>query len=284
MLNLKQTIPLAWLLLFALPISGHGHDESADTLEAWLDEGYEYWQQVRDVPSLVAFYAERQLGIDYEAGLLDEPEEEELVVTLDGSDCVIYVDMSLALAMTTLQGRRSYDVFRENLKWLRYREGEIDGYMSRLHYFSDWLLTNHDKGILELLFQDEELPLMDPVSFMTENRESYRHLAEDDEMLAEKKQVEAMLSERKLRYIPQDKIPEYESQFQTGDVLAFVTTIEGLDITHTALVKMDGDRAGFYHASTTGAVIVDPATIHEYTRDRNNVDGIVVARLKSHQE
>ena len=91
-------------------------------------------------------------------------------------------------------------------------------------------------------------------------------------------------TERQLRYIPQEKIPEFESQFQTSDVLAFVTTIEGLDITHTALVKMDGDRAGFYHASTTGAVIVDPATIHEYTKNRDNVDGIVVARLKSPQE
>lgn len=284
MMNVKIIIPLLWLLVFAQPLSGHAQKDPAVTLDTWLDEGYEYWQQVRDVPSLISWYAERQLGIEYEAGLLDEPEEEQLVVTLEGSDCVIYVDMSLALAMTTLQGRRSYDAFRENLKWLRYREGEIDGYMSRLHYFSDWLLTNHDKGILKLLFQDEELPLMDPVHFMSDNRESYRHLAEDDEMLAEKKQVEAMLSERELRYIPREKIPEYESQFQTGDVLAFVTSIEGLDITHTSLVKMDGDRAGFYHASTSGGVIVDPATIHEYVRDRDNVDGIVVARLRSPQE
>jgi len=62
-----------------------------------------------------------------------------------------------------------------------------------------------------------------------------------------------------------------------------VTTIEGLDITHTGLVKMDGDRAGFYHASMTGSVIVDPATIHEYTMSRRNVNGIVIARLQSPQ-
>ena len=258
-------------------------DESAETIQEWLEEGLIYWRQIGDVPSLIAYYAERQLGITYVGGLLDESDEEQLVVTLAGSDCVIYVEMSLAMAMTTLQARTSYDAFRENLKFIRYREGKIDGYPSRLHYFSDWLLTNQEKGLLTVLFQEEGLPAIEPLDFMSRNRENYRHLADDDAMIEKIRTIEERLAERRLVYIPQDRIPEFEDRFRTGDILAFVTTIEGLDITHTGLVKVDGDRVGFYHASLTGSVIVDPNTIHEYTEGRRNVNGIVVARLKSPQ-
>ena len=258
-------------------------DEDAATIETWLTEGLEYWRQTQDVPSLITHYAERQLGITYVGGLLDEPDTEQLVVTLEGSDCVIYVEMSLAMAMTTMQARTGYDAFRDNLKLIRYRDGEIDGYPSRLHYFSDWLLTNQEKGLLALQFQDEGLPVIDPPDFMTRNRENYRHLADDDAMFAQIRAMEERLAGMRLAYIPQERIPEFEARFQTGDILAFVTTVDGLDITHTGLVKMDGDRAGFYHASLTGSVIVDPATIHQYTQNRRNVNGIVIARLQSPQ-
>ena len=256
-------------------------DETAATIMQWLEEGLAHWQQTTDVSSLISFYADRQLGITYKGGLLDEPDEEKLVVTLGGSDCVIYVEMSLAMAMTTLQSRTSYDAFRDNLTFIRYREGEIDGYPSRLHYFSDWLITNQEKGLLAILFQEDGLPVIDPPDFMTQNRENYRHLADDDSMFNKIRSMEERLSQRRLVYIPQDRIPEFEHRFETGDILAFVTTIDGLDITHTGLVKMDGDRAGFYHASMTGSVIVDPNTIHHYTVNRRNINGIVVARLQS---
>lgn len=263
------------------PESGNG--ATADTIEKWLEEGFAYWQQVEEVPELISFYAEQQLGIDYEAGLLDAPEQEELVVTLEGSDCVIYVEMSLAMAMTTLQLQKSYDAFLENLEFIRYREGKIDGYPSRLHYFSDWLLTNEEKGLVSIQYQEDNLPVIEPPDFMTGSRENYRHIADDDSLYREIRQMEEALAQYTLRYIPEDMIPEYEQRFETGDILAFVTTIDGLDITHTGLVKMDGDEAGFYHASMTGAVIVDPNTIYEYTTGRDNVKGIVIARLRSPQ-
>ncbi|MBP3193252.1 N-acetylmuramoyl-L-alanine amidase-like domain-containing protein [Natronogracilivirga saccharolytica] len=283
-----------WLVMFMTPVispvpvtavntHGPGNDTVADTIETWLDEGFAYWNQVEDVPALIRFYAERQLGIDYEGGLLDAPEHEELVVTLDGSDCVIYVEMSLAMTMTTLQLQKSYDAFRENLTFIRYRDGEIDGYPSRLHYFSDWLLTNEEKGLVSVKFQEEDLPVIEPPDFMSQNREDYRHIADDDSLYREISRMEKALADYSLRYIPEDEIPGYEDRFETGDVLAFVTTIDGLDITHTGLVRMDGDRAGFYHASMTGAVIEDPNTIYEYTKGRDNVKGIVIARLRSPQ-
>ncbi len=265
--------------------SGGGSDEPVSevdrTIQQWLEEGLEIHQQNSGIPSLISFYAGQQMGMPYVDGLLDEPDEERLVVTLDGTDCVIYVEMSLALTMTTLQGKTAAGDFRKNLAAVRYREGTVDGYGSRLHYFSDWLITNQDEGLLTLLFQEDELPGIGPVRFMTGNRERYRHLAGNDRHWRQIREAEERLDDRVLRYIPADRIPEFEPHFQSGDVLAFVTTIDKLDISHTGLVLMDGNRAGFYHASLTGSVITDPGTIHEYVQRRETIRGIVVARLSA---
>jgi hypothetical protein len=229
---------------------------------------------------LIEFYAKKQLGIAYVAGLLEVPKTEQLVVTLQGSDCVLFVEHSLAMTLTTLQGSQHYDDLARNIALLRYQQGQVIGYASRLHYFSDWLQTNENKSIIKLLHQsDETLPVMDPVNFMTQNRSAYAQLANSDSLYTLLLQREAYLRDRHIRFIPQHRIPELESTFQTGDILSFVSTIDGLDIAHTAIVVRDGSRVGFYHASTTGKVIKDPKTIHEYTTGRRNVNGIIVARL-----
>lgn len=253
--------------------------EPAATIEDWLSDGHHLRAGSVDTPELISFYAERQLGIAYKSGLLDASDEEQLVVTLEGSDCVIFVETSLALSMSTLNGHTSFDAFRNNLRLIRYRDGIVDGYASRLHYFSDWLATNEKKGLLSILFQDSDLPEIGPVYFMSENRVSYRHLVSSDNSYMRIKEIEEQLDSRRLKYIPGSLISEYESEFRTGDVLAFVTSIDGLDIIHTALIKMDGGRAVFYHASQTGSVIVDSKTIFEYLGNRSNIKGIIIARL-----
>lgn len=253
--------------------------EPAATIEKWLSDGLQLHAGSVGTPELISFYADRQLGIAYEDGLLDASDEEQLVVTLEGSDCVIFVETSLALAMSTLNSQTSFDEFRDNIRLIRYRDGIINGYESRLHYFSDWLATNEKKGLISILYQDNDLPEIGPVRFMTANRSRYRHLAASDNIYVKIREIEEELDSRRLKYIPRNRISEFESEFRTGDVLAFVTSIEGLDIIHTALIKTDGGRAGFYHASQTGSIIVDSKTIFEYLGDRSNIKGIIIARL-----
>jgi len=251
-----------------------------ETFESWMAEGQTLRATGVSTEGLIEFYANKQLGIPYIGGLLEVPQMEQLVVTLQGSDCVLFVEHSLALALTTLQGSQHYDDLARNIALLRYQQGQVDGYASRLHYFSDWLQTNEKKGIIKLLHQsDDTLPIMDPVNFMTQNRSAYRQLASSDSLYTLLQQREAYLRDRHIRMIPQGRIPEFESTFQTGDILSFVSTINGLDIAHTAIIVRNGDRVGFYHASTTGKVIKDPKTIYEYTTSRRNVNGIIVARL-----
>lgn len=261
-----------------------GQTSDADertTFESWLIEGQQLKDAGADIHRLIEFYSQKQLGIPYVGGLLEVPKTESLIVTLEGSDCVLFVEYSLALTLTTLQGHTSFDELKKNVALLRYQRGQVEGYASRLHYFSDWLYTNQKKNLIAILNQDDNtLPRLDPVQFMSQNRSSYRQLNESDSLFTLIKQRENYLKDRTLRFIPQNRISEYEHTFQTGDILSFVSTINGLDIAHTALIVRDGDRVGFYHASTTGKVIKDPKTVRQYTLDRRNVNGIIVARIR----
>ena len=46
---------------------------------------------------------------------------------------------ALALTMTTRQHSTRFDDFCRNLCRIRYRDGQLDGYASRNHYFSEWI-------------------------------------------------------------------------------------------------------------------------------------------------
>lgn len=271
------------MIRFLLIVLLFGFQNSTDdrsTFESWLKDGLQKKQAGASVVDLIEFYAQKQLGIPYVGGLLEVPKSESLVVTLEGSDCVLFVEYSLALTLTTLQNSISFDDLSQHVALLRYQRGVVDGYASRLHYFSDWLYTNQQKELISVLHQtDNTLPRLDPVQFMSANRSAYRQLSESDSLFTLIRNREDYLKNRPLRYIPQERIPEFEKSFQTGDILSFVSTINGLDIAHTALIVREGDRVGFYHASTTGQVIKDPKTVYQYTRDRRNVNGIIVARM-----
>ena len=251
---------------------------TSERISKMLQEGKALYSESSNVDSLVSFYARQQLGIPYVGGLLEVPPVETLVVTLDGSDCVLFVEFTTALTLTTLTGSTNFEVFEDNVKMLRYRNGEIDGYFSRLHYFGDWLQDNQRKGVLKVLFQDEAYPLLSPYGFMTSKREAYRQLATNDSLFHLMQLQEEKLNEDRLRYVPKSDIPSIEDQLKTGDIVAFVTNIAGLDVTHTAIIRRNGDRVSFWHASTTGAVIVEPKTLFGYANDRSGLLGIILAR------
>ena len=90
------------------------------------------------------------LGTDYAAGTLEiNSPKEELVVNLRGFDCVTFVENSLTFARCLKNGKTSFEDYKNELKYIRYREGKIDGFASRLNYFCDWIHDNENKGIVK---------------------------------------------------------------------------------------------------------------------------------------
>ncbi|KAA6311079.1 hypothetical protein EZS27_037728, partial [termite gut metagenome] len=84
------------------------------------------------------------VGIPYAAHTLEGGEEETLVINLHQVDCTTFVEYVLAMSLyPPPQGEAMREeVFSENLRQIRYRDGKINGYTSRLHYFSDWINDN----------------------------------------------------------------------------------------------------------------------------------------------
>mgnify|MGYP000087343528 CR=1 FL=1 len=79
---------------------------------------------------------------------MDGTDEETLVVHLDKVDCTTLVETVLALSLTDKYGKSDFESYKKALRCIRYRNGKQAGYVSRLHYFSDWIKDNEQKGIV----------------------------------------------------------------------------------------------------------------------------------------
>ena len=85
------------------------------------------------------------------------------------------------------------------------------------------------------------------------------------------------------RYIPKDKLAAVEDKIQSGDILCFATSIEGLDYSHVVIAYREkpGGRLGFIHASSAaGKVVVAPRTLEAYLQANRRITGITVLRLE----
>ena len=233
-------------------------------VEKWLKEAIGLSQD----SCRTLHFAKKMLGVPYVAGTLDGNEEEQLVVHVDQLDCTTFVETVLALCIADKRGERSFDGFKKALIDVRYRNGILDGYASRLHYFSDWIRNNEQMGFVKectsetACSQPKELWL----DFMTTHVDSYLPMKKDPAL------VEVMAAQEKnwqgtvVSYIPKEKLnlsPE-ELKIKDGDILAMVTNIKGLDIVHVGFAFWKDNHLHLLHASSSAKkVIEDPKTQYE---------------------
>ena len=121
------------------------------------------------------------LGVPYKADVLEAPGKEKLIVKLSSFDCTTFVETLLALTGCALHGKITQPKFRKTLKFIRYRQGTISGYSSRLHYFTDWLRDNEKKKILkDISRQFDAETQRKKINYMTAHRTSYPALKNED--------------------------------------------------------------------------------------------------------
>lgn len=231
---------------------------------------YDSVVDMRALPTheLVMKIAEQFLGTDYVSYTL-EHEPEHLLVYLDQTDCILFVEMCSCFAMTVKASHPSYELLLHNIQQMRYRNGVVDGYASRVHYTSEWILQNAERGVMREITHDlggEEHE--QEFYFMTTHRDSYRQLKNDSVAVAMIRQVEQRLQSTGPYYcLTQDQLrdPVIMAKIQSGDIITFIDTHPGLDLAHVALAyDVDGEMH-FIHASYGAKhVIVEPRTLAEY--------------------
>ena len=219
-------------------------------------------------------------GIPYVAKTLEIGETESLVVNLHGLDCTTYVENILAFSTLLRDGKDNFKDFTKALETIRYKDGTLDGYGSRLHYFTEWIRNNQKKGLLkDITSAVGGVEIKKDINFMGTHRDLYPFLKDDknfEKILATEKE----LAQETFCYLPQDQIEANEHLIQTGDIIALATSINGLDVTHTGIATREKDgRIHLLHASTGSMQVeVTKLPLAEYLKRIKKNIGILVAR------
>lgn len=274
------------LLLLALPASILSQESSvADNNEVIFNKFVEYIAPHRSKPleTILEHTAQFFLGTTYVSHTLDQADDEQLVINLKQLDCVTYVENVLALSYAASSNDLSFDSFKEILKKIRYRNGELTDYASRLHYTSDWIYDNQKNNLLENISQQLlGVKKTKQINFMSSHRSAYRQLAYNNAMLHKIEQVEKTINDRGgFYYLPKGAIYARAKEIPHMAVIAIVTSVEGLDTSHIGFAYQKEGELNFIHASSAKMeVVIDAKTLSNYCFSQKRCEGIIVAKVK----
>ena len=221
------------------------------------------------------------LGVPYVAHTLEvnvdasQPVErdERLVVNTRQLDCTTLVETVVALKLCAQQGKRTWNDYTSVLRQLRYRGGVLDGYASRLHYFSDWI---SDKRAMQLV---QEI-------YMSEHPQAYRALKAHPGLVPLIRRQEQSLTGQTARYIPRKEVKNTTLMRQTvkdGDIIAITCNKSGLDIAHLGFAVWRSDGLHLLNASQLHhKVVEEPMTLRNYLSKHPTFTGIRIVRLRNH--
>ena len=114
---------------------------------------------------------------------------------------------------------------------------------------------------------------------MTTHANLYPSLAAS-EVYEKLKEQETVINSREHSYIPKNSIQKAEPMLHDGDIVAFTSSVEGLDVNHMGIISKVGSRAYLIHASLTGKkVIMTNVPLAEYVASVPKHTGMIVARL-----
>ena len=255
------------------------------------------WQNL-EVGDRIQAIAEQFLGEHYQANLLEQSSTEQPFISLHQFDCVLFLETILALTTvlsknsdntepllsSMLSISQSESELFTAIQRYRYRDGKIDGYCSRLHYFSDWILDNQRRGNIDQIVQDPRSTiLMRPLNFMSNNWQKYPPLVKNpalrDCIAQSETKISNQLKTSALRYIPTQELRSQQSKLRSGDLVGIVTNMNGLDVIHSGFLyrKHSKLQTGLIHASIRSGIKISP-DLERYVMGVEGAIGIVVAR------
>lgn len=277
-------------LLIAILTSAATRADDSITVERLLHQGI---QQPAHT-NLMLYYANQLKGIPYVAKTLEVNSTEQLAVNLSSLDCTTLVENVVALCLTTQERRTRFADFKRNLRRIRYRNGILDGYASRNHYFSEWIISNEHMGIVQEIkgkaddrrgafYPFVELQTLS-CTYMTEHPDFYPMLKNDLQSRQLIAANEKRINGKQVRYIPHRLLNASRKELSCihdGDILAIVTKKKGLDTTHIGLAVWGKD--GHLHLLNASQihkkVVLEPMTLYEYMQKHPTQLGVRVIRV-----
>ena len=281
---MKKAIIACLLLVVTSPLWAKAQYTTADSIKVvkLLQEG----KKQKGKQDLVLFFARKFLGIPYVASTLENNTDEQLVINLRQLDCTTFVENVLTLTLCTKNGQTTFDDFCNQLRKIRYRNGKV-GYPTRLHYFSEWISDNTRMGFVE------ETQAPNPpfsavqtlqINFMSTHVDKYPMLVRTPSFIIPIAQMESELNGQTCRYIPKVGIlnnAACKQAVKDGNILALVTSRQGLDTSHVGFAIWKKDGLHLFHASSLQKKVVeDKSLLRNYMMKQKSQLGVRVVKVK----
>ena len=277
-----------WILIILnlLPVvdimAQKGLQTDSVNVVGWLNEA-------RKMPSSTCFpifFAEKFLGKPYVAHTLEIHDKEQLVVNTRQLDCTTLVENVVALTCALKRGNGSYKDYLYYLNIIRYRNGRNTGYVSRLHYFTEWIDDNTEKGIVRE--RQKPVPPFSAVQtvrlgYMSSHPNSYKALKNNPGVVDDIYKMEQKYSGRKYRYIPKAEVKNtavIRKAVKNGDIIAITCKKKGLDIAHLGIAVWKKDGLHLLNASQIHKkVVLEPMTLGKYLSKHPSHTGIRIIEI-----
>ena len=252
------------------------------TIEALL-------RDARQQPSNTNFplyFARKFLDVPYMAHTLEINDDEQLVINVDELDCTTLVETVTSLTLCAYQKQFTFAAYQNNLRNMRYYNGVINGYPSRIHYFTDWIVSNQKAGIVSEI-QQPNPPFTAvqtvKVNYMSEHPQSYKALKAHPEYVPDIKKMEERLTGQKFSFIPKSEVKDTKAMREAvhdGDIIAITCNKPGLDIAHLGFAVWRQDGLHLLNASQLHKKVVEePMTLYQYLQKHPSHTGIRIIRI-----
>ena len=206
----------------------------------------------RSVGSRIDVLSRHFLGHSYKPNPLigSADTAEVFTASLDGFDCVTYIETIVALARAS-----NVDDFTEWLRKIRYEQGRIQ-WERRNHYMTLWIRNNVREGIIRPV----SMPAVPILS-----RERVLNV------------VPGLAAQRtRVKCVPKPAVPRLERYLQSGDLIFFASTRKNLDVFHAGIIVRDGKKVFMRHASRSQGFVVEQE-LSEFLK-ANRMAGVIVVR------
>lgn len=217
------------------------------------------------------------LGSPYVSGTLDVNATEQLVVNLRQLDCWTLVENSLAIALVS---EGDFQGYLSHLQQLRYWGGTIDGYGSRIHYFSGWLLQAEKNGFLRDMTKEMGgIAYRKKIGYISARPDKYPKIR-NAAILRDLQAAEKRINAHAWYFIPKSKVAAMEHLIRDGDLILLTSAKRDLDIAHQGFAVRQNGRVHLLNASSLSKkVVVSKQTLPQYLATQKGQSGIMVARL-----
>lgn len=284
MRQIARTLIILFSVCHAISCSAQGIEYSATDstrIETILKKAH---GKVADADAML-YFGRQFLGTPYVGQTLENGNTEHLIVNTRELDCTTFVETVLALYLCNKNGETSFNAYCNQLRKIRYRQGTLTDYTSRLHYFTWWGEDNESMGLVKNICTDA-FPFTATqklnINYMSTHPVLYKHLKSNPQFVSSITRLERESNGRTYRYIPKSLLNRSQKELNcihTGDIMAIITNKAGLDTSHIGIAIWQDGKLHMMHASSLyKKVVIDSKTFYDYTQQQTSQLGVRLFR------